>query len=466
MRTNRILSAALVACGAIGLSTAAHATNGYQLIGVGAYQKGMGGAVAANPGSAMSAITNPAGMAAIGDRADFSMEAFMPKRTADFSNNSAQGGEKEDSEAGLYGIPAIGWTAPVADGSDFYFGGGMYGTSGLGVDYGKTIFGGNPFAGGPVPGGFGTGNYGTQTAFDGFSNIQFWQMAPTLAWSMNDQLKLGASLNVDYQSVAFDQRLTDQNDNQIMNFRLGRTAQSLGYGVSLGALFKINSMFQVGAYYKSEQMFGDMEYQLRANDILNFPDGNGGLVTSTGGTYKMDLDFPQQFAAGLKFTPMDTLTVSADVKWINWSATMDELEVTGDFNSGNYGGGGPTNQNAALDPGWDDQIVYALGVDYQVMKDLNLRAGYNYAEAPIEKDDVFSNLLLPAMTEQHLTLGATYRLNNHWDLSFAYMKAFNNSVTGKGDIPQSYQNLGFAADSNAEINLEETSYTLNIGYKF
>ena len=45
MRTNRILSAALVACGAIGLSTSAHATNGYQLIGVGAYQKGMGGAV-------------------------------------------------------------------------------------------------------------------------------------------------------------------------------------------------------------------------------------------------------------------------------------------------------------------------------------------------------------------------------------------------------------------------------------
>ena len=48
MRTNRILSAALVACGAIGLSTSAYATNGYQLIGVGAYQKGMGGAVTAN----------------------------------------------------------------------------------------------------------------------------------------------------------------------------------------------------------------------------------------------------------------------------------------------------------------------------------------------------------------------------------------------------------------------------------
>lgn len=466
MRTNRILSAALVAGGVIGLATSAHATNGYQLIGIGAYQKGMGGAVAANPGSAMTAIANPAGMADIGDRADFSMEAFMPDRTADFTKNSASGGEKEDSEAGLYGIPSIGWTAPVSEGSDFYFGGGMYGTSGLGVDYGKTIFGGNPFAGGGVPGGAGSGTYGNQTAFDGYSNIQFWQMAPTLAWKVNDQLKVGASLNIDYQSVNFEQRLTDQDDNEIMEFRLGRTAQALGYGVSFGALYKVNSMIQVGAYYKSKQSFSDLEYQLRANDIQNFPDGNGGLVTSNGGTYKMDLDYPQQLAAGVKVTPMDRLTVSADIKWINWSDTMDELEVTGDFNSGQFGGGGSTNQNAALDPGWDDQVVYALGVDYMVTQDLNLRAGYNYAEAPIEKEDVFSNLLLPAMTEQHLTLGGTYRLNDHWDLSLAYMKAFDNSITGKGDVPDSYQNLGFASDSNAKINLEETSYSFNIGYRF
>ena len=40
-----------------------HATNGYQLIGVGSYQKSMGGAVTSNPDTAMTAITNPAGMA-------------------------------------------------------------------------------------------------------------------------------------------------------------------------------------------------------------------------------------------------------------------------------------------------------------------------------------------------------------------------------------------------------------------
>jgi long-chain fatty acid transport protein len=84
--------------------TFAFATNGYQLVCVCRYQKSLGGAVTAKPGSAMTAITNPAGMARIGNRTDFSMEAFMPDRSADFGA----------------------------------FGGGMYGTSGLGVDYADT----------------------------------------------------------------------------------------------------------------------------------------------------------------------------------------------------------------------------------------------------------------------------------------------------------------------------------------
>jgi len=93
-------------------STTAFATNGYQLIGIGSYQKSLAGAVTALPGSNMTAVTNPAGMMRIGNRADFSMEAFMPERSSDFT---AFGGKKADSSSELYGIPAIGWsTAPPA----------------------------------------------------------------------------------------------------------------------------------------------------------------------------------------------------------------------------------------------------------------------------------------------------------------------------------------------------------------
>jgi long-chain fatty acid transport protein len=117
-------------------STSAFATNGYQLIGIGSYQKSLAGAVTALPGSNMTAVTNPAGMLRIGHRADFSMEAFMPDRSADFI---AIGGGIANSSSEIYGIPAIGWNGPVGQRDDMVFGGGMYGTSGMGVDYNSTL---------------------------------------------------------------------------------------------------------------------------------------------------------------------------------------------------------------------------------------------------------------------------------------------------------------------------------------
>ncbi len=171
------ISSILFVAGAT-VSASAIATNGYQLIGVGSYQNSLAGAVTANPGSAMTAITNPAGMARIGKRADFSLEMFMPDRFVDFTS---LGGEASDSAAEQYGVPALGWTAPIdEDNKDVYFGGGIYGTSGLGADYPLTRFAG-------------AGVFGADPLyFEGYSAIQFWQMAPTLAWNVNKKLTLGA----------------------------------------------------------------------------------------------------------------------------------------------------------------------------------------------------------------------------------------------------------------------------------
>lgn len=372
----------------------------------------------------------------------------MPDRSWDFSGSF---GEKDTSEAKMYGIPALGWTAPTSDGSNMYFGGGMYGTSGLGVDYATTLLAPQD----AVPQSMG-GPMDTNYKIDGYSQIQFWQMAPTLAWRQSDALSLGVSLNIDYQSVGFQERLTADTAGEVMNFNMNRQAGAFGYGLSFGALYKVNDMITVGASYKSKQDFSKLEYQLRAGDIQAFPDGAGGLVTSKDGTYKMDLDYPQQLAGGITVKPNDALKVSFDVKWINWSDTMDKLAVTGDFTGGN---------KAALDPGWDDQTVYALGVDYAVNDRWNVRAGYNYSESPVQEEDVFSNLILPAVVESHATLGATYKVNNHWDVAFAYMRAFSNDVKGKNDIPAPY-NQFFGDSSNAKISLEENSYSFDIGYRF
>lgn len=404
---------------------AAHATNGYQLIGVGSYQKSLGGAVTANPGSAMTAITNPAGMIRIDKRADFSMEAFMPERSTDFS---ALGGDKVTSNSDLYGVPAIGWTAPVGDSSDLYFGGGMYGTSGLGVDYAETLMM-------PSNASF-TGN---DLYWGGYSNIAFWQMAPTLAWNASDTLSLGVAVNIDYQQVSFEQRITDSVTGARYNFDLSRSSNAFGLGVTLGVLWDLGDAWTLGATYKSKQHFSSLEYNLAAGDIdLTLVDG----PEFPGGTYTLDLDFPQQASFGVAFRPVENWTISADIKWIDWSDTMNELAVRG-----------PSGYRFDMDPGWDDQTVFALGAEWNVTKDFALRAGFNYAESPIDESNAANNLILPGIVEEHFTFGFDYRFS-HWELAFHYMFAPKKSITAANGFP------------GTTISLEETSLGINLGYRW
>ena len=425
------------------------ATNGYQLMGIGSTQKGMGGAVTAAPEDAMTAITNPAGMAVIGNRADFNGEAFMPERSVDFKKlNSALGGPGEETSGGseLYGIPAFGWTAPAFGRDDVFFGGGMYATAGLGVDY-DIINAGN---------GLGDAEM--------YSSIQLWKMAPTLAWKVNEQLALGVSLDFDYQQVEFYE-VFDAASLGGLDLALPRATGIYGGGISLGGIYKVNDMVTVGASYISKQWFPDMKY--RDGYVNNFLDGDN-RAYSNGGTYKLDMDFPQQAAIGIAIKPMDALTLEADVKWINWKSTHDEVELSGDFTTVNTlsQAVNPNAKSIDLPFGWDNQVVVALGARYAVNKDLTLRIGYNWAESPIDEKDVFNNVVFPAIVEQHLGLGLTYNLGDHWALSGSYMKAFKEDLTGKKDVPQAFQNLGFAASSNTKISLEETSIGAQISYRF
>jgi long-chain fatty acid transport protein len=315
-----------------------------------------------------------------------------------------------------------------------YFGGGMYGTSGMGTDYGLTDMGPNML-------------------FEGYSAIQFWQMAPTVAWNLNKQLTLGVSLNIDYQSVALKQAVyQDAGDNGLptgtaLNLDLSRAAQAFGYGVSLGALYDVNKQITVGFSYKSKQNFPDMEYQLVQGDIQ----GNPGFGMTTGcpaevcpsGLYKLRLDFPAITALGVAYSPLEALTLSLDVKRIQWSDTLNVLTVTG-----------PGGMELNMASGWDDQTIVALGVEYAVNQRLRLRMGYNQADAPIDAADVDSNLILPATSEKHYALGGDFRMSKFWDVGFHYSKASQNTLVTSN--PMSF----------AQIGLEIDTFGINLGYRF
>ncbi|MCE5361205.1 MAG: hypothetical protein JJ714_09570, partial [Acidithiobacillus sp.] len=209
MKKTKILGCAVAAAiAAAAFSGSAFATNGYQLIGIGQYAVGMGGAVVAAPDDPLSAaISNPAGLALLHPQAAFSAEIFNPTRKTNL------GFGEIGSHTNIYGVPAIGWVAP-AFGDGIVFGGGVYGTSGLGVNYLQQVP--NPLnrlpsqqlaaLGGPFPNSYA----------QAFSSINFMQMAPSIAMKVNDHLAVGATLNIAAEQASFQQTMTQYVPGTLM----------------------------------------------------------------------------------------------------------------------------------------------------------------------------------------------------------------------------------------------------------
>ena len=332
----------LVAVGgalALGISASAFATNGYQLIGIGQYAIGMGGAVVAAPDDPLSAsISNPAGLAFLRPQAAFSAEIFNPTRKTNL------GFGEIGSHSNVYGVPAIGWVAP-AFGNGIVFGGGVYGTSGLGVNYLQQMpsqLNQLPSSelsaiGGPFP----------DSYAQAYSSITFMQMAPSIAMKVNHHLAVGATLNIAAEQASFQQTMTGYAPAQVMGangnysvapggvaetggLNLSTPSWAYGVGFTLGALYKVNSMVTLGLTYKSPIWFTPLTWQAGSQNLVapSGPNKGSGLV-GTSGQYSGRLNYPQQVAFGLAIRPTKSWLISVEGQWINWASTLNNFKIYG-----------------------------------------------------------------------------------------------------------------------------------------
>lgn len=103
--------------------------------------------------------------------------------------------------------------------------------------------------------------------------------------------------------------------------------------------------------------------------------------------------------------------------------------------------------------------VSKLGASYDV-REWTLRAGYSHATQPIPSDQTFLNILAPGVIQDHLSLGATWRLAKDGELSLAYTHGLKKTVSGSGSIPVSY------GGGEANIHLSEDILGIAYGWKF
>jgi len=441
----RLIASAVIA--ALATPMVAQATNGYFLIGYGTKARGMAGAGVAYPQDGLAAAYNPAGMIEVGERFDIGGDLFMPERAV--YHNSAFMPADVKSTGDYFPIPAMGGTWKIND--EMAWGFALIG-AGLGTDYDQCRPGNTLFC--VIP----------DAANQAGVRLMQMQILPSIAYKLNEQHTVGASLAIGVQTfraeglegfgnigyATFDAAAGEQAGDY---FTGEGWDWSYGMGIRLGWLGKfMNGDLTLGANYSSKVYMSEFE---------NYRN----LFAEKG-----DFDIPPIISVGLAYKLTPEVNVVFDIQQVQYTKVAsvanpgpvpedpDQLFPTG------YSFLGLDN---GMGFGWEDQTVYKLGADYVYNEKITLRGGWNYGKSPVQDDQILFNFLAPATVEHHLTLGASYQYSKEIEMSVSFMRAFKNTITGKTPFyPTGVNNYSELTQDNAAITMSQTAIGFGIGFKF
>ena len=394
MNKNTKIVAALMAIGLV--SPMAYATNGDQMMAVGAQNTALGGTGVANFTGAASAFANPAMLGkSKGQELNVGIVVFKPTVTNTgvigasptppnmFTTSTAA----TTSAANTSVIPDISYSSRISD--SLTFGVAMAGIAGMGVDYTNS----------PT-----TGSGGAQSYFKARTSLSILNVVPTIAYNTKDY-GVGFSPVLQHGSLAISfNTINPSHESDVDN----------GYGYSLGGYYNIMPSLTVAANFQSSiaHSYGKQ---------LSTAGAAFGQGTNPGTKNIADnLDQPAEMKAGVAYTFAEDYTVTADYKQIQWGSAKGYKEF-----------------------GWKDQTVVALGGKY-AGNGYWLGLGYNHADNPISTYkngtitpsgqnagviNLFNNLMFPATVKSSITLGGGYSVSKSTDIDVAYVQSAKVTTT-------------------------------------
>lgn len=439
----------------------AQATNGLFMPGYGLRAQGMGGVGIAYGRDSQSAGANPANIVNTGMRGDIGFSVLNAEGHAatgngtgvaqnppnTFENSPYAFDGSADSDNKYFIMPEMGMTMPLTE--NLHVGMAFLPNGGGASRYQENFF----------------SYLGITPPKDAKLGIELMQLlAPiSIGYKLNENHAVGASL-------AFAvQRFRAFGLEAFKVFDLSATAgvttitsdpehiTGQGFDYSYGAGVKLGWL---GEFFDDKVTLG-LVYNSRT--YMTKFDKYRGLFAEQGG-----FDIPESYGMGVAFKPVKNFVIAADVLQVKYS----DVASIGNPGPGTHPKGAQGTQAlkglpSHLDPtkelgndngmgfGFNDQVVYKLGVQYGVNKKLQVRAGYNYGANPIPDDQVTFATLAPGNTEHHYSVGFTYRPNDILEVTGMYMYVPSN--------PQ--QNLSRQnVVSAAQIDMHQNIFGLTLGW--
>ena len=447
-------------------STALFSQAGHIMQGVGAVNMSMGGAATGQPLDISGALHwNPAGISSFDDkiiRFDIGLFFSSPELSSSLPagmlgpGTPGVSGTTED-DRGVSPMPALAMVWGKED-SKHTFGVSAFGISGFGVTFPEEA--NNPFSptfnpnenSNPI-------NY--PQAANGFglieSDYMLLQVSGTWAYEITPNLSFGVQPNINYASLQLEPNPLASPDFPPEMGGTGKgypksdKASTIGFGAQFGLFYDTGIGLTLGASYKTEQVFQDLEFSNTYLDGTAAPDVN------------FQMNYPAIMSFGLGYSK-GQIDLALDYRRVMYENT-EGFEASG-WQIGDNGF--PTG--AVNGFGWNNMSIVSAGFQYKGINKLPLRFGYTYSSNPIDEELAFFSTPATAIIKNAFQFGLSYELTNTLTLDGVFHYGTSGDAT-EGELLNPSQitptnPLGAMSGTSVSYDMTTSMFMVGVNYTF
>lgn len=226
---------------------------------------------------------------------------------------------------------------------------------------------------------------------------------PTISFNLNEKFGVGAGFSYTTGSVEINKALNYGPDSDV---NLKANASGLGYNI--GAFFRPSDILAIGLSYRSK-----INMKVEGGDAsFNVPSSLNTMIPASN-KFDTELPLPGNLDFGIAFWATEDLLIAVELDWIMWS-TYDSLSFTFHESGALLNSSNPRK--------YKDSFVPRVGIQYDVMDNLQLRAGAYYDSSPTNSE-YFTPETVSLNTFAY-TLGLSYEPVEMLSIDVSFLQLF------------------------------------------
>ncbi|MAI07700.1 MAG: aromatic hydrocarbon degradation protein [Magnetococcales bacterium] len=260
------------------------------------------------------------------------------------------------------------------------------------------------------------------------SELMTINVAPTVAWKVNEEWSLGAALNIQYAEAELT-NATRLNNVALADALTTLKGNDLGFGFRVGTMYEPTDSTRIGLAYQSgihHKLEGDVKTILGSTLI--------GAASTDNAEAK--LRTPDVASLGVYHKLNDRLAVMGELAWTNWSVFENLTVVNSDTGS----------VLSNVEEKWDDSYFMALGMEYNPCNCPNKRFQFGVAYDQTPVDDEYRTFRIPDEDRLWVSFGYGQEWGEDKSFTVGYSHIFvddasvveNASSTAKGVVSGSF----------------------------